>query len=80
MLCFADQGEIWERVQGMLQGLYATQLKLGIAHLFNYIFEFSSYFYFPPEKSDLCSTLYRVQMVPRHTDAFQEDRSLPDLQ
>lgn len=29
---------------------------------------------------DLCSALYRVPMVSRNTYAFQEDRSLSDLQ
>lgn len=58
-----------------LQDFVQQNFKLGTMFLFHMVSEIML-----SCLSDLCSTLYRVQMVPRHTDAFQEDRSLPNLQ
>lgn len=44
-------------------------LKYVLIHLYLY--------YFP---LDMCATIYCVQMVSRHTDAFQEDGGLSDMQ
>lgn len=68
---FTDQGEVWKRMQGMFHNSgHILRHDKELTHetafwILRLCLRFSLF-----DHPDLCSAFYRVQMVPRDTDAL----------
>lgn len=67
------QGMFFSWISLVVEGMHTLSLKYFILQI---DLKFSLLFY----PLDLFSTFHCIQMVPWDSNAFQEDRSLPDLQ
>lgn len=88
ILSLTDQGEIWERMQGMFSlnsfsfdlfaPLNSAQHEWQSGRWQKSVLITDTFLVLVP--TDLCPSLHCVPLVSRDTHAFQEDRGLSDLQ